>query len=137
MNRPSSKERVYLHFEKPKLQEVFLQKLAQFSQGNNVVLAAVSNIDGFLWTDTCVSSPQKNRPIWNKVSLCSPSRSYVAKVFIFLSIVKSHKKCDTCCSFKHTWLSLRDKFVSSTQLNGPIWNNVNLSQPSKTCIAGK
>jgi hypothetical protein len=23
-----------------------------------------SNIDGFQWTDTCVSSPQLNRPIW-------------------------------------------------------------------------
>jgi hypothetical protein len=56
MNRPSSKERVYLHFEKPKLQEVFLQKLAQFSQGNNELVVAVSYIDGFLWTDTCVSS---------------------------------------------------------------------------------
>jgi hypothetical protein len=50
------KKRAYLHFEKTKLQEVFLQKLAQFSQGNNELVVAVSYIDGFLWTDTCVSS---------------------------------------------------------------------------------
>jgi hypothetical protein len=29
----------------------------------------VSNIDGFLWRDTCVSSTQLNRPIWKKESL--------------------------------------------------------------------
>jgi hypothetical protein len=37
-----------------------------------VLDAATSNIDGFLWRDTCVSSTQLNRPIWNKVSLSTP-----------------------------------------------------------------
>jgi hypothetical protein len=32
------------------------QKLTQLSQGNNVVHAAMSNIDCFLWRDTCASS---------------------------------------------------------------------------------
>jgi hypothetical protein len=36
-----------------------LQKLTQFSQGNNVLDAAHSNIHGFLFRDTCVSSPSK------------------------------------------------------------------------------
>jgi hypothetical protein len=35
--RPILKKRAYLHFDKPRLQEVFLQKLAQFSQGKNVL----------------------------------------------------------------------------------------------------
>jgi hypothetical protein len=51
------------------LQEVFFPKLTQFSQGNNMVDAAASNINGFLWRDTCVSSPMMNSPIWNKMSL--------------------------------------------------------------------
>jgi hypothetical protein len=41
----------------------FFQKLTQFSQRNNVLDAAATNIDGFLWRDTCVSSTQLNRPI--------------------------------------------------------------------------
>jgi hypothetical protein len=38
------------------------QKLTQFSQGDNVLDAADSNVDGFLWRDVCVSSTQLNRP---------------------------------------------------------------------------
>jgi hypothetical protein len=34
----------------------FLQKELIFSQGNHVFGAAVSNVDGFLWRDTCLSS---------------------------------------------------------------------------------
>jgi hypothetical protein len=39
--------RVYLHFETPKFQEVFLSKLTQFSQEKNVLEATVSNNEGF------------------------------------------------------------------------------------------
>jgi hypothetical protein len=42
----------YLHHEKPKMQEVILYKLTQLSQGNNVLDAPASNIDGFLWRAT-------------------------------------------------------------------------------------
>jgi len=38
-------------------------------QWNNVLGAPVSNIDGFLWRDECVSSTLLNRPIWSKMSL--------------------------------------------------------------------
>jgi hypothetical protein len=58
-------ERAYIHLEtpkKPKVQEILLQTLTQFSQGNNVLNATLSNIDGFLWTDACVSSTQLNKP---------------------------------------------------------------------------
>jgi hypothetical protein len=48
------------------------QKQTQFSQGNNVLDATASNIDGFLWRGSCVFSIQLNRPIWSKQSLCTP-----------------------------------------------------------------
>jgi hypothetical protein len=37
-----------------------------------VVDDPASDIDGFLWSDTCVSSTQLNRPVWNKESLSPP-----------------------------------------------------------------
>jgi hypothetical protein len=49
-------KRAYHHFEKSTLQEVFLSKITQFSQGNNVLGDSASNIDGFVWRDTCLSS---------------------------------------------------------------------------------
>jgi hypothetical protein len=48
--------RVYQHFETPKLQEVFLSKLTQVSQGNNVLNAPASNKGGSLWRDSFVYS---------------------------------------------------------------------------------
>jgi hypothetical protein len=46
-----------------------LQKLTQYSEGNNVLDVASTRIDSFLWRGTCVSSPQLNRRMWNKMSL--------------------------------------------------------------------
>jgi hypothetical protein len=62
----------YILLENPKLLKEFPSKIPQFSQGKNVLNAAASNIDGYLWSDTCVSSTQLNRPIWNKQSLTPP-----------------------------------------------------------------
>jgi hypothetical protein len=45
------------------------KKLIQFTQGNNVLDAIVSNTNGFLLRDACVSSTQMNRPMWKKESL--------------------------------------------------------------------
>jgi hypothetical protein len=47
----------------------FFQKLTQFQQRNNVLKAAATNTDYFLWTDTHVSSTQLNRPTQKKMSL--------------------------------------------------------------------
>jgi hypothetical protein len=47
-------------------------KLNKFSQGNNVLDAPASNVDSFLSRDTCVSSTQLNRSIWNKLSISPP-----------------------------------------------------------------
>jgi hypothetical protein len=46
-----------------------IQKVTQFSHGNNVLDAYASNTDGFLFRDTCVSSTQLNKPVWNIKSL--------------------------------------------------------------------
>jgi hypothetical protein len=48
------------------------QKLSQFSLGNNVLDTAASDIYGFPWRDTSVSSTQLNRPISNKKRLSPP-----------------------------------------------------------------
>jgi hypothetical protein len=49
--------------------EYSFQQLTKFSQGNNVLDAATSNIGGFLWRGTCVSSTQLSRHIWSKQNL--------------------------------------------------------------------
>jgi hypothetical protein len=49
--------RVYLHPETPKFQEVFLCKTHSILTGKNAPDAAHSNTHGFLWRDTCVSQP--------------------------------------------------------------------------------
>jgi hypothetical protein len=51
------------------------QKLTLFSQGNNVLDTAASNIDRFLWRESEVSSTQLNSPIWSKESLCPPANT--------------------------------------------------------------
>jgi hypothetical protein len=38
------------------LQEVFLSKITQFSQGNNELGDPASKMDGFVWKDACLSS---------------------------------------------------------------------------------
>jgi hypothetical protein len=48
------------------------QTLTQLSQGNNLLDAPASNTDGFLSRDTCDSSTQLKRPIWNIESLSLP-----------------------------------------------------------------
>jgi hypothetical protein len=50
----------------------FFQKPIQYSQGNNVLDVAASNVDGFLQIDICVSSTELNRLLWNKMSLSPP-----------------------------------------------------------------
>jgi hypothetical protein len=62
----------------PTCRKYFIQKLTPFSQGSNVLDAAASNIDGFLWRDAGVSSTQLNRPIWSKESLSPLSNTLVA-----------------------------------------------------------
>jgi hypothetical protein len=65
-------KRAYLYLETPKVQEVFLSKLSQFSKENNVLHTLASNRDGFLSRDTCVSSTQVDRPLWSNMGPSPP-----------------------------------------------------------------
>jgi hypothetical protein len=49
----------YHHLKKPKVKDVFLQKLTQFSQGNNVLEFKPSNIDGFYQRYLCLFNSAK------------------------------------------------------------------------------
>jgi hypothetical protein len=57
----------HLHFRK-----YFIENFTQFSEGNNVLDAAASNIVGFLCRDMCVSSTELNSPNRSKHSLSTP-----------------------------------------------------------------
>jgi hypothetical protein len=59
------------------------QKVNEFSLGNNVLDAPVSNTDGFLSRDTCISSTYLNKPIWNKMSLSPPGKVSFADSILF------------------------------------------------------
>jgi hypothetical protein len=58
---------LYIHLESPKLQKVFLWKVIEFSQGNNVLAAASSKIDGYLESFMCFLNLTK--PLWRKQTL--------------------------------------------------------------------
>jgi hypothetical protein len=69
------------------------QKLSKFSQGINMLGVAHSNIAGFLWTDTCASSDEKNTPKRKKKeSLCEPWKTYVAGGISFKNYLNSHRE---------------------------------------------
>jgi hypothetical protein len=68
------------------------QKLTQFSQGNNVVVAAALNMDGFLWRERRVSSSQLNRPVGSQESLSPPWNTKVSGRIPFKSKLKSHRE---------------------------------------------
>jgi hypothetical protein len=54
------------------------QKLAQFSQGNDVLHAPASNVLSLLSRDTCMSPTQLNKPIWIKMSVSPPWKPWWA-----------------------------------------------------------
>jgi hypothetical protein len=67
----------HLSFRKTSFQKLNILTWKHMQEG------AVSNIDGFLWRDTCVSSTQQNRPIWRKGSLSPPGNNKVAGTLPF------------------------------------------------------
>jgi hypothetical protein len=58
-----------LYPETPMLQEVLLSKVTPFSQAKTVFYSPASDTNDCLWRETCVSSTQLNRPIWDIYSL--------------------------------------------------------------------
>jgi hypothetical protein len=62
----------FVHLENFGLQELFLSKHNASLTWKKDAKCPASIIDGFLWSDTCVSSPQLNRHIWSKKCLSPP-----------------------------------------------------------------
>jgi hypothetical protein len=56
-------------FKNKSCRKYSFQKQSLFSQGNNVLHTAGTNLDGFVRRDTCATSTSLNRPTWNKMSL--------------------------------------------------------------------
>jgi hypothetical protein len=98
-----------------------------------VLDAAASNISGFLWRATCVSSTLFNMPIWNKMKL------YPGRKFLFAGGIPLKKltqflwgnKALDAPAFNTDGFLSRDTYVSSTKLDRPIRNKMSLSPPSK------
>jgi hypothetical protein len=67
-----------LYLETPKWWKEVFHQLTQFSHGINGLDPPPSNRNGFLSSDTCVSSTQLNRTIWNKKSLSPHWKTHVA-----------------------------------------------------------
>jgi hypothetical protein len=67
LNRPIWTKCVFSTLKSLFGSQFFFQKLIQFSARINVLHASHSNIDAFLFRDTCGSSTQLNRPIWQKM----------------------------------------------------------------------
>jgi hypothetical protein len=59
----------YLYLETPNLQGVFLSKTNSILKGKQCATYFASNTECFLSRDTCVSSTQRGRPIWNTMAL--------------------------------------------------------------------
>jgi hypothetical protein len=105
------------------------QKLAQFSQRNNVLDALASHIDRFLWRDMCFFKSVE-WDIWKKERKSAPYKPKLPEVFCLKSKstltgknVLNAPDCDT-----NGFIS-RDTCVSSTQVKRPIWNKESLSPP--------
>jgi hypothetical protein len=67
--RPTWNKMCVFNFEILVWKPVFLSKLIQFSWRINVLYATHSNIDAFLFRDTCGSLTHLNMPIWHKFCL--------------------------------------------------------------------
>jgi hypothetical protein len=65
-NQPLSNKKIVI------CRKYFFKNKLNSHRENNVTDAAATNIDGFHWRDTCLSSTQRNRPIWSKHSISPP-----------------------------------------------------------------
>jgi hypothetical protein len=103
---------VFLHFENYVFQKYSFLKLTQFSQGKKILDPAASNIDGFLWRGTWLSSTQLNSPNGENKAYLALETTTNQEVFL------SKTNMDG--------FLLRDICVSSTYLNRRIWNKVSI-----------
>jgi hypothetical protein len=75
------------------------QKLTQFLQGNQVVDAAASNINGFLWSYTCVLIPRWIGPYGTKWAFFHLETPKLQEVFLSIThSILTGKQCASHCS---------------------------------------
>jgi hypothetical protein len=98
-----------------------------------VLHAAASKIDGFLWSETCVSSTQLNRPIAaNRTYLHFEKYELQEVVFSKTNFVLTWRQCDRCLRSTTDISLYRDTCVSSTQLNKPSCSKESICTPRNT-----
>jgi hypothetical protein len=125
---------MYVHLETLKVEAVILPKLAHFSRENNVLVTPSSNTIGFFWEIHMLCQHSSIGPTRIKWAF-----SYL-KIVIFRNYsfqkltIFTVKQCPRCSCCYHTWISLRDTWVSSTQLNRPTWNIIRLSPQSNLWV---
>jgi hypothetical protein len=106
------------------------EKLTQYSQGNNVLDAPSSNINGFLSRDTCVSSNQVNRPHLEQNEHFVTLKTQIGRQYSSQKLAQfsqGNNVLDVPASNIDGCLS-RDTCISSTQLNRPIWKKRSVSK---------
>jgi hypothetical protein len=129
-------KRAYLHLEKPKLHLYSYQELTQFSQGNNVLDASVSNTTCFfLEIHVYLQFSRIGQLVTRAYLHLEKSKFEEVSISQTYSILTGNQ-CATWCILLHRWFLWTDTCVSSTQLNKPVWNIESLSRPRKTYIAG-
>jgi hypothetical protein len=113
------------------------QKLTQFSQGNNVLDAPPSNIDGFVSRVYVLLHFTWIGIFWTKWVFL-PIENPVRRRYSFLQVTQfsqGNNVLDGPAS-NLDCLILRDKWFSSAELNRMIWNKFRVSPPSKPRFAG-
>jgi hypothetical protein len=90
----------FLPLNTPRDRQYSFPHLTQFTQRNKVLDALASNLDGFLSRDTCVSSTQLNRAIWNKLMFLPLENLDEEAVFLSkTNSIFTGKQCARCSSF--------------------------------------
>jgi hypothetical protein len=102
------------------------QKLTPYSQGNNMLNACPSNIDGFLSRDTCVAAIYLNRPFWKKNVPFYPLKSMIGRPYSSQKLTQclQGNNMEDVSGSNIDGFPSRDTCVCSTQLNRPIWNKM-------------
>jgi hypothetical protein len=129
--------RAYVAFETTRLEESFLGNRTQFSKGNKVLDAPISDTHDFL-QEFHLSLQLSWMGLLETKWAFHLLHKYDLQE-LFLSKTNSTlrgKQCATCYYFYYTCVCSRDTCVSSTQLNRPIWNKESLSPPWNTVAAG-
>jgi hypothetical protein len=82
-------------------------KLTQFSQGNIVLCAAASKMDGFLWSETCVSSTQLNRHIAANRTYPHFEKYDLQEIVLSkTNFILKWRQCGRCLHFNHRYFSV-------------------------------